>query len=124
MTAPLKVDTIMQAEGIGLVAVAGDVNLANAQDMKDAALKLVAQGARHLVVDLSKTVYLDSAGIGVLKGLLARLKERGGVLAVAGATGRVRYVIGVAHLEQAFTLCDTVTAALEEIGKASKEAGQ
>ena len=39
---------------------------------------LFAQGVRHLVIDLSQTPFLDSAGIAVLVSALKQCRQRGG----------------------------------------------
>jgi anti-sigma B factor antagonist len=124
MSTSLRIDARVEGGETAVLSLAGDVDVASTQQVKDAALKLMSQGARNLVMDVSDTEYLDSAGLGMMVGLLKRVKERGGAMAVAGAKGRVKYVFEITHLDLVLTLSEDVRAALKEVGQASKEIGQ
>ena len=115
MASSLTIEARLENRETAVVSLVGEVDIANTQEVKNAALKLMSQGARHLVVDLSRTQYLDSAGLGMLVGLLKRVKERGGKMAVAGVKERVKYVIEITHLDLVLTLCEDVATALKEV---------
>jgi anti-anti-sigma factor len=51
---------------------------------------MVRQGLRKLVLDLSGVDFIDSAGIGVLAVCFGSMEKKGGKVAIAGATGRVK----------------------------------
>ena len=69
-----------------------------APDMKAQLLMLVNDGAK-VIVDLSKTTYIDSSGLGALLLGLRQAREVGGDFAVCGAQKRVKNLIQIAHLE-------------------------
>ena len=50
---------------------------------------LIQKGARKLVVDLTHTEIVDSAGLGVLMHVFGELEQIGGTMRVAGANDRV-----------------------------------
>jgi anti-sigma B factor antagonist len=117
MASSLTIEARLESGETAVISPVGEVDIANTQEVRDAALKLMSQGARHVVVDLSRTEYLDSAGLGMLVGLLKRVRERGGAMAVAGAKGRVKYVFDITHLDLVLALCEDVATALKEVGR-------
>ena len=59
-----------------LVRVHGEIDLSNAHEVFSAIGMVMGQEARRLVVDLSGTTYLDSAGVALLLRLAERLRSR------------------------------------------------
>lgn len=62
--------------GVSLVLVEGEVDLSNAQQVGAMIRSLAGNEATSLVVDLTHTTYLDSAGIALLITLAERLRAR------------------------------------------------
>jgi stage II sporulation protein AA (anti-sigma F factor antagonist) len=73
-----------------VLAVHGELDIGAAPQLKLAVADLMGVGVRHVVVDLSDTGFLDSAGLGVLLWASRRLHAAGGDLAVANPIDRVR----------------------------------
>ena len=84
----------------------------------EAAVKrLIQDGARKLVVDVTKLEYIDSAGIGMLVGCNGQMDRAGGKMRVAGAQGAVAKAFGVVHMDRITSLdpdVDTAVANLTE----------
>jgi anti-sigma B factor antagonist len=93
---------------IAVVEVSGWIEISTAPKLRDTLIALIDEGRLHLVIDLSETVFLDSTGLGVLVGLLHRLRSRDGSLAIAGARDRVYRAFQISKLTQVLTLTDTV----------------
>ena len=58
--------TVSQIQGkvpVSVLSIAGDLDGSNYQDLIAAARKAYQTGARHVVVDLSQTPYMSSAGL-------------------------------------------------------------
>ena len=115
MGTPLRIESTMEGEETAVLSLIGEVDVANAGQVKEAALKLVSDGAKRLVVNLNGTEYMDSSGLGILVGLLKRLKESGGQMALAAARPRVKRLFEITGLTQVFALCEDVAAALKEV---------
>ena len=115
--APLRVETRLAGEGTAVLSLAGEVDVSNTARVREAALQLLSGGTKKLVVDLSATEYMDSAGLGMLVGLLKRLKESGGAMGIAGARPRVKDLFEVTGLSQIFALYGDVATALKEVGR-------
>jgi len=114
MAMPLKIDARTEGEATAVLSLAGEVDVANAGQVRDAALTLMSGGTKHLVVDLNATEYMDSTGLGTLVGLLKRMKESGGDVVIAVARPRVRRLFEITGLTQVFRIYDDVAAALKE----------
>ena len=56
-----------------VVAVAGDLDLASAPELKWTLVELLHQGYGHYVLDLSAVTHMDSMGLGVLVAFRKRL---------------------------------------------------
>ena len=58
---------------------------------------LIQKGSRKLVVDLTHTEIVDSAGLGVLMHVYGEMEQLGGALRVAGANDRVSNLFQITH---------------------------
>jgi anti-sigma B factor antagonist len=100
---------------IAIVEVSGWIEISSAPQLRETTISLIDEGHLHLVLDLSATVFLDSTGLGVLVGLLHRLRSRDGSLAIAGAKDRVYQAFHISKLTKVLTLTDTVEEAVAAI---------
>jgi anti-sigma B factor antagonist len=100
---------------IAVVQLSGWIEIASAPQLRDTLISLIDDGHLHLVVDLSEVVFLDSTGLGVLIGLLHRLRSRDGSLVLAGAKDRVYKVFHTTQLTKVLTFTDTVDDAITAI---------
>src|SRR5947209_4967637 len=66
-----------QEGAVAVVAVAGDVDAANAHMLREAVVSAIDGGPAVVVVDLSEVGYIDSVGLGTLVIALKRASERG-----------------------------------------------
>ena len=116
MDTQLEIASRMEGTETGVLSLSGEVDVSNVQRVREAALELLERGAKNLVFDLAGTEYMDSSGLGVLVGLLKKVKELGGTLAIAAAQPRVKRLFEVTGLNQIIPLCDDVEGALKEVG--------
>jgi anti-sigma B factor antagonist len=66
------------------------------------------QGRATVVVDLSRTEYVDSAGLGTLVLLNKEARAAGGSLVLAGLSDHVRDLLRLVRLDEVFTIAATV----------------
>lgn len=67
----------------------------------------------HVVLDVSRVRYIDSAGLGDLLEALVAVKHRGGWLRLAGVSRRLRDVLILAGLSTVFECFDDVQHAMK-----------
>ena len=105
---------------VTVVELTGHLNLGNELMSLEAAVKRVIQeGARKLVIDVTKLEYIDSAGIGMLVGCNGQMDRAGGKMRVAGAQGTVAKAFEVVHMDRIMSLDADVDAALENLSAGS-----
>jgi anti-sigma B factor antagonist len=90
---------IEQARGDAIHLMAqGEVDVLTAQKLAAALVRLLHNTSGDVVVDLSETLFLDSAGLHVLLNAQRRLTRRNRRLRVICGPGPVRRVIELARL--------------------------
>lgn len=98
-------------EGCAVLAVAGEIDLSNAPQFREALIALVAHGHRRVVVDLSETGFLDSTGLGALVAGLKRVRAIGGEMRVVCTSPRVCKVFEITSLDRVLHLYDSLDEA-------------
>jgi anti-sigma B factor antagonist len=73
---------------------------------------LLARGHHKVVVDLSKTEWMASSGIGALIGARQAFLDVGAQIVLAGLTRRIKELIVIARLTEVFEIHDSVDEAL------------
>ena len=101
---------------VTIVELTGHLNLGNQLMSVEAAVKrLIDEGARKLVMDVTRLDYIDSAGIGMLVACNGQMDRAGGKMRVAGAQGTVAKAFEVVHMDRITSLDADVDAALRNL---------
>ena len=99
-------------DGAVVLSLAGELDLYNADDVRDALLEACAGEPKVLVVDLEEVTFIDSTALGVLIEARSRMADRSGFrLAAPGL--ETRRALEVSGLDRHFLVHDTVAEALE-----------
>ena len=103
MTVPGYLDfgvSVSVAEGATVVEVRGDLDCHTAPQLR-AVLAELADSPRTVILDVGRSDFIDSTGLGVLVGGLRRLRQQGGDMVVRSpspTTARLFEVTGVSKL--------------------------
>lgn len=110
--------------GTTVVAVAGELDLASAPNLKWTLNDSIAKGARRLVLDMSPVTFIDSTALGVLVGVQRNLRV-GGRLALAGADRDpdVLNIFELTGLDSTFDMFSTIDEALAWVRGSEAAAG-
>lgn len=108
----LTLDTHV-TDGVPVVTVRGEVDFGTAPRLRELLVSTAMEGNHQVVVDLGAVEFLDSTGLGVLVGALKRYRTLGGDLHLVISTSRIRSVFELTGLTNAFSINDTVGAAVE-----------
>lgn len=107
---------IQTQSGWVVVAPSGDVDLTNAADLRTALLAPVSNDSAGVILDLTRTRYLDSAGMRVLFSVARRLEERRRRLViVAPQGGSVTRLLSIVDIESRADVHETLEAAAESL---------
>jgi anti-sigma B factor antagonist len=97
--------------GRRVLDVGGEIDVYTAPQLRERLVALVEDGARQVVVDLSRVEFLDSTGLGVLVGALKRLRSVDGDLSLVCPRERLLKIFRITGLDGVFTIHDSVGAA-------------
>lgn len=87
----------------------GDLDVAAAPSLRNAALELLRVGQRCLIIDLTALRFIDSTGLGVLLLILKRLQAIEGSLSlVCDRGGAVWEVLEISRLTSVFKIFATL----------------
>jgi anti-anti-sigma factor len=82
----------------------GDLDLANAELLRDELLDTVEDGISRLSLDLSGLTFIDSSGVAALVVVYKRALERGVAIEVPSVSMRARRVLDACGLQEIFGL--------------------
>lgn len=96
-------------DGAKLVRVSGEIDLSNVREVRDAISRAVPTEAHLVVLDLTETAYLDSAGIAMIFRLAERLGVRRQELQlVVPDDAPIRAVLRLTSLDRVIPVLDSI----------------
>ena len=95
-----------------VVELSGRLALGNSlREAEDKIKTLLAQGAKKVIVDLSKIEFTDSAGVGMLVMCTSTAAASDAKLRIVGANERVNSIFRITRVDQILSLHATVDEA-------------
>ena len=88
------------------------------RQLQEALLRLVAEGERSVVLDLSLVTHVDSSGLGEVVAGYSTLRRGGGRLALVNMSDRVMDLMTVTKLYTVFDIYTSEAQAVESFGGA------
>ena len=85
-------------------------------EFSEAVTRLVSDGRRKILVDLSTVNYIDSATIGCFMDLYRQIASAGGVLKLGGVQPRVRTMLTMTGAQNFIDVHQDEASALKEFG--------
>lgn len=105
--------------GRTVVDVTGEVDVYTAPALRERLIALVESGRTDLVVDLTQVRFMDSTGLGLLVGVLKRIRGLGGQLQLVIDDERLLKVFRITSLDQVFTIRASRDEAMAARGNAA-----
>jgi anti-anti-sigma factor len=104
-------------DSVGVIGLAGEVDIVQAQALRETLLGAVRNEDLGLIVDLTDVTFIDSVGVGLLFELAERLGERQLRLAVivpeGGLVERVLTIVNVASVADLHRGVDDAISAMQ-----------
>lgn len=95
-----------------IVALPAEVDISNADRLRDQLLLVISEGAADVVADMSATTFCDSSGVHALIRAHKRADSQGGKLHVVTGSPAVLRVFGLLGVGKVISIFPTVAAAL------------
>lgn len=100
------------SSGVLVVQVDGQLIVGNRHELKDLIQAALDKGDRRLLIDFSRTGYIDSSGLGALVSISKRVREAGGELRLSGLNDDLRSLFELTKLDTLFAITETPEQAL------------
>jgi anti-sigma B factor antagonist len=104
--------SVDKREDACIVRLAGELDLYNANRVREALLEACADGPERVVVDLTEVDFIDSTALGVLIEARTKLPNRKAFL-LASPRLETRRALEISGLDRHFSIHETVPEALE-----------
>lgn len=114
--------TIRHAGAVSILDVAGRLTSFETGALRESVSRLLRDGRKDIVLNLSGLQYLDSSGIGELARIYVSVVKQSGQMKVIGLSSKVEEILRITQLYQVFPEFPSEAAALESFPESgSKE---
>ena len=101
----IKIDTTFNPEeNMWNVTLIGELDVSSAEIFKKSLNELVDENSQNIKIDLDKLEYIDSTGLGVMVGVLKRLKVNGKGIYLNNPKSNVRKILEITGLDKIFNV--------------------
>jgi anti-sigma B factor antagonist len=100
---------------VTVLAITGDLDVATGPQLRDRLIQVMDEDRHRLVLDLTAVPFLDSLGLGVIVGVVHRLRPHDGALALACARPPVTRALKISGLTSVLSVHETVDAAVAAV---------
>ena len=100
---------------MAVLQVEGQLIVGNRQELKDLVQAALDAGERRILIDFSRTGYIDSSGLGALVSISKRIREAGGELRLSGLNEDLRSLFELTKLDTLFAIAETPQQALAQL---------
>ncbi len=105
---------------ITVIELSGRITLGKeSAQIETIVVKLLQEGARNLVIDLSHVSYIDSTGIGIIAYCFGKVSQAGARCRIAGARGLVMDLFRITRLESVIQFFPDAETACESLRPAT-----
>lgn len=115
---------VQDHDGVPVVALEGEIDIANAPELQEQLYALLATRPPSLILDLTRVTYLDSRGVHVVLELAERMKIRHqGLGIVAPVSSVIKRILEITHVDAIVPLDSTVEDAAARMRTAGHGGG-
>ena len=101
---------------VAIMTLPAEIDLANAEQVREDLLSAVAQGASQVIADMTATTFCDSAGITALVRVVRQATAHGSGLRLAASAPTVTRVLALTGIDRLIGVYPSVAAALAGAG--------
>lgn len=103
-----------------LIKLESRLDVFKSVETEDEIIKLIDNGNKYLLFDLSDVIYISSSGLRIFITTIRKLRELDGMLKVAGMKENIKTVFRTIELIDLLELYDNKDEALEAFGDIAK----
>ncbi|TXS52399.1 STAS domain-containing protein [Streptomyces sp. t39] len=117
----LDIEVDIRDDATAVLTVGGELDIETATFLHHHMANQFTHGRRHLVLDLSALVFMDSSGLNVVIKGSREARDKGGDVHLVSPTPAVRRLLEITGLTVTTPLHNDVEAAVEAIRQAGEE---
>ena len=112
-----RAEVVELGDGLGVVALAGEVDIDTAPQFKQAVKGAIEGGASSLIIDMAAVTFIDSTALGVLVSGVKQARQRDSTLAVVSTEENINRIFELTSLNRIFAICATREAAAQALAE-------
>jgi anti-sigma B factor antagonist len=109
---------------VAVVTLPAEIDVTNADAVREELLAVMDQGAASLIADMSKTSFCDSAGVSALVRTFRRANTGASALRLVVSTPAVQRVLSITGVDRLVDIYPSVTASLAGTHAQAGQSGQ
>ncbi|MCA1822824.1 MAG: STAS domain-containing protein [Mycobacteriales bacterium] len=108
--------SVRERDGVGVIDLSGDVNGSAAEALEAAYDEAIASGPRRVLLNFADVDYINSTGIALIVGVLARARTEGRAVQACGLTDHYKEIFEITRLADFMQMFDEEDAAVASVG--------
>lgn len=104
---------------VAVVTMPDEIDIANAEDVRDTLLAVLNQGITTLIIDMTQTTFCACAGAAAFARAQQRARASGGQVRLVARAPIVRRLLAITSVDHLMPVFDSVSAARAEPVRAS-----
>lgn len=113
----MKVKIIERYEAVILELKGNVMGGPEAIEFSDSLKKLISEGKKNIVLDLSEVKFMNSSGLGMMISGLTTVKKEGAALKLACVAEKIQSLLMITKLITIFETYDTIDDAIKSFNK-------
>jgi len=118
----MKIERSSVTDTIPVLRLSGELDLGSVPEVRRAIRALIDEGFVNFIINLTLLDFIDSSGLGVLVGGLARVREKQGEIKIVCANRRILRVFEMTRLTQLFSIYPDEEAAEKDFSSGQSAA--
>ena len=107
---------VRERDGVAVIDLTGDVDARAEQALEDAYAEATRARPRSVALNFEGTEYINSTGIALIVGLLARARKDGAAVRAFGLSDHYREIFEITRLSDFMTIADSEERAVSHDG--------
>ncbi len=103
-----------EKNGVVILRVNGELDALVAPQLKDRLMKLIELEKKSFVIDFDGLVHINSLAMGILRGRLKEIREKGGDIKLIKLNNHISTIFEMVGLDEIFEIYETEEDALGE----------
>jgi anti-sigma B factor antagonist len=108
---------VRRSGNVAIVDLSGRITLGESTGiLRDELRSLLAQGNKHIILNMANVSYVDSAGLGELVGAYTTATNQGGAVKLLHLQGKMKDLMQITKLHTIFATFDDEQSAVSSFG--------